>query len=57
MKTKLVIFGGLAILAAGVWYLLFRDQHFTSPVSEDPVGPIHDEDNRQRFAFGRMQTS
>ena len=57
MKTKLVIFSGLAILAAGIWYLLFRDQDFTSPVSEDPVGPIHDEDNRQLFAYGRMQTS
>ena len=56
MTTKLLIFSGLTILAAGIWYLFFRDQDFTSPVSEDPVGPIDNENNRQRFAYGKMQT-
>ncbi len=42
MKTKLLIFGGLAIVAAGIWYLLKKDKDIKEWIDETPVGPIKD---------------
>lgn len=47
MKTKLAIFGCLAIAGAGIWYLFLKDNAKQSWEEEghEPVGPIkgHDE--------------
>jgi hypothetical protein len=42
MKTKLLIFGCLAIVGAGVWYLLQKDKEIQEWIDEAPVGPIKD---------------
>jgi hypothetical protein len=46
MKTKLAIVGSLAVVGAGIWYLVFRNQSFTSKEETGPVGPVrHDDDD------------
>ncbi len=42
MKTKLLIFGGLAIVGAGIWYLLKKDKDIQEWIDETPVGPLKD---------------
>ena len=42
MKTKLLILGCLAVVSAGIWYLLQKDKDILEWEDEAPVGPIKD---------------
>jgi hypothetical protein len=44
MKTKLVILSGLVVVGVGIWYLFLREQSLEEQEGQDPVGPIHKEE-------------
>ena len=47
MKTKLVILGSLALTAAGIWYLFFKNIQLNESADQDqdPVGPLQKEES------------
>jgi hypothetical protein len=45
MKKNFAIFGSLAIVGVGVWYLFFKNKNVEELADQDPVGPINKEEH------------
>jgi hypothetical protein len=50
MKSQLLILGCLAVVSAGIWYLLKKDKDIQEWIDEAPVGPIKDHLTIQEHA-------